>query len=100
LAAFLLASPGIALAISAKPLLLGDEMLVLGIFWALILPTGFLITISPSWSRAVSIGEPTVGTVEDLLAKVEALPAGTLAFELYVPDRLTLDGQPIAQNPA
>src|SRR5689334_7827295 len=41
---------------------------------------------------------PASGTLEDLFAKVEALPDGSRAFEMYVPNSLTMKGQPIAQN--
>ena len=44
------------------------------------------------------MSEPANGTIEDLFAKVEALPEGTKGFELYVPNNLTMKGQPVAQN--
>jgi hypothetical protein len=44
------------------------------------------------------MAEPASGTIEDLFAKVDALPAGTKTFELYVPNSLTMKGQPVAQN--
>lgn len=42
--------------------------------------------------------EPASGTTEAFLAKVNALPDGTRAFQLYVPSTLTLKGEPVAQN--
>ena len=41
------------------------------------------------------MNEPATGTVEELLAKVEAMPAGTSTFELFVPAELTLEGRSI-----
>jgi hypothetical protein len=46
------------------------------------------------------VSEPASGAVEALLAQVEAIPAGTKSFELFVPQSLTLEGRPIDQNPA
>jgi hypothetical protein len=45
-----------------------------------------------------SMAEPASGTIEDLFAKVEAIPEGTKTFELYVPNSLTMKGQPVSQN--
>jgi hypothetical protein len=52
----------------------------------------------PDACRAMT--EPTTGSVEELLAKVEALPEGTKSFELFVPQDLTMQGRPVAQNMA
>ena len=42
--------------------------------------------------------EPLSGTIEGLLAQIEALPEGTTTFELFVPQDLTWQGRPVAQN--
>ena len=44
--------------------------------------------------------EPSSGTIEALLAQVEALPEGTKAFEFFVARDLTWQGRPVAQNMA
>lgn len=44
------------------------------------------------------MNEPLSGTLEDLLAQVEVLPAGTTSFDLYVPQDLTWQGRPVTQN--
>jgi len=44
------------------------------------------------------MSEPATGTIEDLLAKVDAIPEGTKTFELYVPQSLTMEGRSVAQN--
>lgn len=46
------------------------------------------------------MSEPGTGTVEELLIKVEALPANTTTFMLFVPQALTLRGQPVPQDVA
>ena len=38
------------------------------------------------------------GTVEELVARVDALPADAKALELWVPDRLSLKGKPVPQD--
>lgn len=47
-----------------------------------------------------AVSEPSSGTIESLLAQVEAIPAGTKSFELFVPQSLTWEGRAIDQNPA
>ena len=44
------------------------------------------------------MSEPSSGSLEDLLAQVEALPAGTTSFDLYVPQDLIWQGRPVTQN--
>jgi hypothetical protein len=39
-------------------------------------------------------------TVEQLIAKMEALPPGSVSFELWVPNQLTLRGEVIANDVA
>jgi hypothetical protein len=41
------------------------------------------------------MNEPSSGTVEALLSQVEALPAGTKAFELFVPKELTFQARTV-----
>jgi hypothetical protein len=53
-------------------------------------------TPPPTQEKAVS--EPSSGTVEGLLAQVQAIPPGTKTFELFVPQRLTWEGRPIDQS--
>jgi hypothetical protein len=55
-------------------------------------------TSAPAQEKAVS--EPSSGTIEALLAQVEALPEGTTTFELFVPQDLTWQGRPVVQNMA
>jgi len=44
------------------------------------------------------MSEPSSSTIEALLAQIEALPEDTKTFELYVPQDLKWQGQPMAQN--
>jgi hypothetical protein len=53
---------------------------------------------TPSLTKEKVVNEPSSGTLEDLLAQVEALPAGSKSFELYVPQDLTWKGRPVTQN--
>ena len=46
------------------------------------------------------MSEPSSGTIESLLAQVEAIPADTKQFELFVPQSVTYEGRPFDQNPA
>ena len=46
------------------------------------------------------MSEPSTGTIEALLAQVEMLPESTKTFELFVPQDLTWQGRPVAQNMA
>ncbi len=46
------------------------------------------------------MSEPRTGTLEDLLSKVEALPEDINSFELFVPEDLTRQGQPVALDVA
>lgn len=46
------------------------------------------------------MSEPLSGTIEDLLSQIEAIPAGTKSFRLFVAQSLTLKGEPIDQSPA
>src|SRR5262249_50740410 len=55
-------------------------------------------SVPPSQEKAVN--EPSSGTIEALLAQVEALPEGTKTFELFVPQDLTWQGRPVTQNMA
>jgi len=45
-------------------------------------------------------GEPSDGTVEGLLADIDALPEGVTAYELFVPRSLTYHGRPIPREAA
>jgi hypothetical protein len=54
----------------------------------------------PAPAKEQTMNEAASGTVEEMLAKVEALPEGTRTFELFVPQNLTWQGRPIAQNMA
>lgn len=44
------------------------------------------------------VREPPSGNIESLLAQVEAIPAGTKSFELFVPQSITLEDRPMDQN--
>ena len=44
------------------------------------------------------MNESATGTVEELLAQVDGLPAGTTTFEMFVPQNLSLHGQPVSQD--
>ncbi len=44
------------------------------------------------------MSEPSSGTIEGLLAQVEALPEGIESFELFVPEDLTWQGRSVDQN--
>ena len=52
----------------------------------------------PPLNKEKAVNEPSSGTLEDLLAQVGALPAGTTSFDLYVPQDLTWQGRPVTQN--
>jgi hypothetical protein len=54
----------------------------------------------PTITEEKAVTEPATGSVKGLLAKVEALPDGTKSFELFVPQDLTMQGRPVAQNMA
>ena len=91
LTTLVLAAPGIALALLATPLQLGDEMIVLGVVSALALPVAFFLVAS----RLARPSQATVGTLESLLATVDKLVPGTGTFELFVPQTITSKGEPI-----
>jgi hypothetical protein len=55
---------------------------------------------SPAAAQEKIVNEPSSGTIESLLAQVEALPVGTKSFELFVPQDLTWQGGPVTQNMA
>lgn len=59
-----------------------------------------LATTPPAPAQEKAVSEPSSGTIESLLAQVEALPEGTKTFELFVPQDLTWQGRPVAQNMA
>jgi hypothetical protein len=44
------------------------------------------------------LDEPAIGTVEALVAKVEALPPEATTLELFVPQNVTLQGRPVPQD--
>ena len=44
------------------------------------------------------MSEPSSGTLEALLAQVAGLPEGAKKFELFMPQDLTWQGQPVTQN--
>jgi hypothetical protein len=51
---------------------------------------------SPSTAAAPTrAGEAPAGSVEDLLAKIDAFPKDAATATLYVPQSLTLKGQPV-----
>lgn len=54
----------------------------------------------PATQQEKTANEPSSGTIEKLLAQVETLPEGTNVFELFVPQNLTWQGQPVGQNMA
>ena len=54
----------------------------------------------PTASQEKSVSESSSGTIEGLLAQVEALPDSTKSFDLFVPQDLTWQGRPVAQNMA
>lgn len=56
-----------------------------------------IVGCSPS-AQVKPVAEPSSGTVEALLAQVAAVPEGTKTLEIFVPENLTLDGKPVAQN--
>ena len=47
---------------------------------------------------AAATDRPTIGTVEDLIELVESWSSDAVSAELWVPERLTLRGDPIAQD--
>jgi hypothetical protein len=51
-------------------------------------------------AKEKDVSEPASGTIEALLDEAEAVPMGTDKFELFVPQDLTWQGQPVAQNMA
>jgi hypothetical protein len=46
------------------------------------------------------VSEPVTGTLEDLLSKVGSLPESIESIELFVPQDLTWQGQPVASDMA
>ncbi len=46
------------------------------------------------------MNEPSSGTLEELLARIEALPHDTRKFELFVPQSITWQGRPIDKSAA
>jgi hypothetical protein len=46
----------------------------------------------------VEVARESRGSVEALLARVEALPSGTASVELWVPERITLREAEVAQD--
>jgi hypothetical protein len=54
----------------------------------------------PPQAQEKAVSETSSGTIDALLAQVEALPEGTKTFDLFVPQDLTWQGQPVAQNMA
>ena len=90
----LLAAPGIALALVAKPLLLGDEMILLGVVSAIALPIAFFLVADKSARESAA----SFGTLENLLATVDKLAPKTPAFQLYVPQTVTYEGKAIRMD--
>ncbi len=52
----------------------------------------------PTAPQEKSVTESSSGTLEALLAQATDLPKGTTTFELFVPQDLTWQGQPVTQN--
>jgi hypothetical protein len=54
--------------------------------------------VPPTAPQEKSVSEPASGTLEALLAQVADLPKSTMSFEMFVPQDLTWQGQPVTQN--
>jgi hypothetical protein len=48
--------------------------------------------------NAMGLERPVHGTVEQLVAEVDALPSGATSLELWVPDQLTLRGEVVSKD--